>query len=183
MCILSSGLATDTSTTGFALDSSNANDLKLLMKIPQKMLDSFVDCRYSYVLQFFVIRIGRIVLNNLKNSEKEEDVKKFGAKTVKEIPADFLTFESKAEEYITQYLANDLKDNEQTTALIRELTLLNLKEVLNKDSFYRELLIQYEDEIISHLESINEEEFDWSLGETQENTANKNPNTTNCKII
>ena len=56
--------------------------------------------------------------------------------------------------------------NDTTLGLIREITLINLKGVLNKDDFYRTLLTEYEHEIIDNMENLKEEDFSWTFGET-----------------
>lgn len=166
LCILISGLATDSSQTGFSLDYADTQDLKISAKIPANMLDAFVNCRYSFLLQMLVIKIGRLLIEKYQSSTKDEDKALFEKKTVKEIPSEYLELETKVLEYFNEYESNNSEDNAKTTQLIHELTQINLVKVLNKDDFFRKILIDYEDEIISFIEAIKEDDFSWDFGQS-----------------
>lgn len=163
LCIMNSGLA-QASGTGFALDYSDAENLKVSAAVPQKMLDGFAECRYSFVLQMMLVKLGKAVIDNYKNSEKDEEKLLYEAKTFKEIPLEYLSFASQVEKYFAEFESNSHQDNEQSLFLVREIALFSLKGVLKKDPFYRDLLVQYEVELIAYLENLSEEDFDWAFG-------------------
>lgn len=163
VCLMNSGLAKSSSTTGFSVDYSNKENMLIDVTIPQKMLDAFGECRFSFILQAFAIKVGKIIIDNFKNSAKEEEKKAFESKTLKEIPEEYLSFATKTEAYYAAYEKNSLVDDETSLNLIRELTLFTLEGVLNKNTFYRELFVQYESELISYLENIKESDFNWNF--------------------
>ena len=74
--------------------------------------------------------------------------------------------------YFQEFEKNASVDNENSLTLIREIVLISMKGVLNKDPFYRLLITQFEQEIIDNLENLKEEDFSWNFGES-ETTAQK----------
>ena len=178
ICVLCSGLATNT-TSGFSVDYSNPKDMSISLKIPESLLGSFSTCRYSFYLQMLVIRISKIVLNNLKNSTTDEDKTKFSNKKIKDINPDYLAYEQDIEKYFIEYDGNSSEDNDTSSGIMQQLVLFNLKRILNKDDFYRDIMIDYENEIMDYMDGIQDSEYDINFGQT----STASPSTKSTPII